>query len=73
MGITVSNPFEDEDALYRVIKNAGGQYSLWPAALAIPDGWVTVHDTDSRSACVEYVEANWTDMRPLSLVRSAPE
>jgi MbtH protein len=71
MVITVSNPFEDEDALYRILQNEEGQCSLWPATLAIPDGWATVHDADSRSACIAYVEASWTDMRPLSLVRSA--
>jgi MbtH protein len=71
MVITVSNPFEDEEALYRVLRNEEGQYSLWPATLAIPDGWAGVHDADSRAACVAYVEASWTDMRPLSLVRSA--
>ena len=66
----MSNPFEDTDALYLVLVNAEGQYSVWPAGISIPDGWTAVHDADSRSNCIEYVEAKWTDMRPNSLVRA---
>jgi MbtH protein len=67
----VANPFEDADALYRVIANDEGQHSLWPVSMRIPDGWIILHDTDSRSSCIAYVDANWTDMRPQSLARSA--
>ncbi|MEU6094745.1 MbtH family protein [Streptomyces sp. NPDC047079] len=66
----MSNPFEDPDALYLVLVNSEGQYSLWPADIAVPAGWVTAHDMDSRSNCLEYVEARWTDMRPNSLVQA---
>jgi MbtH protein len=66
----VTNPFEDPDALYRVLVNDEGQHSLWPDSIAVPDGWVTAHDTDSRSNCLRYVEEQWTDMRPRSLVRA---
>jgi MbtH protein len=27
------------------------------------------HGPDTRSACLEHVERNWTDMRPTSLIR----
>ncbi|WSY37017.1 MbtH family protein (plasmid) [Streptomyces sp. NBC_00887] len=70
MRFSVSNPFEDPDALYLVLVNSEGQYSLWPAAAAVPAGWTTAHDVDSRSNCLEYVEAQWTDMRPNSLVQA---
>ncbi|THA34021.1 MbtH family protein [Streptomyces sp. A1277] len=66
----MSNPFEDPDALYLVLVNSEGQYSLWPADAAVPAGWETAHDVDSRSNCLEYVEEQWTDMRPNSLVRA---
>jgi MbtH protein len=66
----VSNPFEDPDARYRVLVNDEAQHSLWPADIACPDGWTVVHDADSRSACLEYIETHWTDMRPASLIRS---
>jgi MbtH protein len=36
----VTNPFEDADAQYLVLVNDEGQHSLWPADIAVPDGWV---------------------------------
>ncbi len=64
----MSNPFEDEDAQYFVLVNDEGQHSLWPAFADVPAGWRVVHGEDSRKACLEYVEGNWTDMRPASLI-----
>lgn len=66
----MTNPFEGADALYRVLVNDEGQHSLWPAHIAVPDGWVMAHDTDTRSNCLDSVEQQWTDMRPHSLVRA---
>ncbi|MDX5312992.1 MAG: MbtH family NRPS accessory protein [Rhodococcus sp. (in: high G+C Gram-positive bacteria)] len=43
------------------------QYSLWPTFSEVPQGWRVVFGEESRAACVEYVEKNWTDMRPKSL------
>jgi MbtH protein len=68
-----TNPFEDDDAQYRVLVNGEGQHSLWPANLTVPPGWDVAHDLDSRQACLDWVEKNWTDMRPLSLVREMEE
>jgi MbtH protein len=64
-----TNPFEDNEASYYVLVNDEGQHSLWPAFAEVPAGWSTAHGPDARQACLDYVEANWTDMRPLSLVR----
>jgi MbtH protein len=66
----MSNPFEDENATYRVLVNDEGQHSLWPSFADIPSGWHIVHDEDTRAACLEYVETHWTDMRPASLIRA---
>ena len=66
----MANPFEDPDALYQVLKNHEGQYSLWPDSIAVPDGWAVVCQTASRSHCLQYIEDNWTDMRPLSLIQA---
>jgi len=66
----VTNPFEDPDALYLVLVNDEGQHSLWPASIAVPDGWAIAHDEDSRSNCLEYVEDHWADMRPRSLIKA---
>jgi MbtH protein len=66
----MSNPFEDENATYRVLMNDEGQHSLWPSFAEIPDGWRVVHEEDSRQACLDYVEEHWTDMRPNSLIEA---
>lgn len=34
----------------------------------MPAGWTLVHGPDGRQNCLDYVERNWTDMRPASLV-----
>jgi MbtH protein len=64
-----TNPFEDNDASYYVLVNEEGQHSLWPAFAEVPSGWTVAHGQDSRQGCLDYVNDNWTDMRPASLVR----
>jgi MbtH protein len=66
----MTNPFEDPEASYVVLVNDEGQHSLWPVFVDVPQGWRVVFGEDSRTACLAYVDANWTDMRPLSLIRS---
>jgi MbtH protein len=63
----VTNPFEDESAEYLVLVNGENQHSLWPVFAEVPDGWQVAHPRDSRQACLDYIEENWTDMRPKSL------
>ncbi|MEV0174683.1 MbtH family protein [Streptomyces sp. NPDC050803] len=64
----MSNPFEDADGKYVVLVNDEGQYSLWPSFVEVPAGWnVVVPETD-RQTCVDYINENWTDMRPASLI-----
>jgi MbtH protein len=64
-----TNPFEDEDANYFVLINEEGQHSLWPVFADVPDGWEVIFGEDKRQACLDFIEKNWTDMRPISLIR----
>ncbi|MBF6331067.1 MbtH family protein [Nocardia transvalensis] len=64
---TSTNPFDDEDGTFFVLINDEEQFSLWPAFAEIPSGWRAVLGPDTRSTCLEYIEQNWTDMRPKSL------
>ncbi|TQN27791.1 MbtH protein [Haloactinospora alba] len=64
----MSNPFEQDDAAYLVLVNGEGQHSLWPAFAEVPDGWEVALGESSRADALDYVERNWTDMRPASLV-----
>lgn len=61
------NALDVPDARYHVLVNSEGQYSLWPTLSDVPAGWESVHGPAGRAQCVEYVESNWTDMRPGTL------
>jgi MbtH protein len=69
----MSNPFDDENGTFLVLRNDEGQHSLWPAFADAPAGWLAVFGPDTRSACLGFVEENWTDMRPASLVSASGE
>lgn len=64
-----TNPFEDADGTYLVLTNDEGQHSLWPSFIDVPNGWNVVHGPDNRDNCLNYIENNWTDMRPNSLIK----
>ncbi|OWY40109.1 MbtH family protein [Xenophilus sp. AP218F] len=61
------NPFDDDSLTFLVLRNAEAQHSLWPAQLAQPQGWALAFGPDSRAACLDYLNREWTDIRPLSL------
>lgn len=63
----MTNPFDAEDGKFHVLVNDEGQHSLWPTFIDVPAGWRIMLNSDTRAACLEYIEANWTDMRPVSL------
>ncbi len=62
-----SNPFDDENGRFYVLVNDEDQHSLWPSFAEVPDGWRVVFGEADRQAALEYVEQNWTDLRPRSL------
>ena len=64
----MTNPFEDEDAAYLVLVNDEGQHSLWPVFVDVPAGWTEVFRGERKADSVAYIESEWTDMRPKSLV-----
>lgn len=64
------NPFDNQDADFLVLVNEEGQHSLWPAFAAVPAGWTQRFGPQKKAACVDYVNASWTDMRPASLVNA---
>jgi MbtH protein len=52
-----------------VVLNDEEQYSIWPDGREIPAGWKSADCRGSKDACLAYITAVWTDMRPLSLRR----
>jgi glycopeptidolipid biosynthesis protein len=61
------NPFDDDKGSFFVLINDEEQHSLWPSFADVPEGWRVVFGEADRAACLEYIEQNWTDIRPKSL------
>lgn len=62
-----TNPFDDENGTFYVLRNAEEQHSLWPTFAHVPEGWHVVFGESTRADCLAYVEENWPDLRPKSL------
>ncbi|OEV11871.1 MbtH protein [Streptomyces sp. Amel2xB2] len=58
----MANPFDDESAPFTVLRNARGQFSLWPAAFEVPEGWESVFGPAARTECDAYVTETWTEL-----------
>ncbi|KAF4406450.1 MULTISPECIES: MbtH family protein [Streptomyces] len=60
--MTNPGPFDAPDGpravepTHRVLRNAAGQWSLWPAFAPVPAGWDTVHGPAPHASCEEHVE-----------------
>jgi uncharacterized protein YbdZ (MbtH family) len=61
------NPFDDDDGSFFVLVNDEEQHSLWPSFVDVPAGWQVVYGAAARQACLDYIEQNWTDIRPKTL------
>jgi len=69
----MANPFDDETGRFIVLVNKENQHSLWPETFIVPDGWLKTFGPESRAGCLAYVEATWTDLRPLSVIEAHAE
>ncbi|GAA0470267.1 MULTISPECIES: MbtH family NRPS accessory protein [Tatumella] len=58
------HPFDQPDVYGFILKNHAGQYSFWPAFLAIPAGWQPVSGPQPQEQCLLWLETHWTDIRP---------
>jgi glycopeptidolipid biosynthesis protein len=61
------NPFDDDSASFLVLVNDEEQHSLWPTFADVPKGWRVIYGESDRAAYLDYIEQNWTDIRPRSL------
>jgi MbtH protein len=60
----------DTEMLYKVVRNAEGQFSIWPAHKKNALGWEDVNYEGRKEVCLTFVAHTWKDMRPLSLIRA---
>ncbi|MDO5498452.1 MAG: MbtH family protein [Propionibacteriaceae bacterium] len=67
------NPFDNEEGTFLVLVNHENQHSLWPAFAEVPAGWRVVLSDASRADALVYIETNWTDIRPKSLIELTSE
>lgn len=65
----MSDSETEDTTAYRVVINHEEQYSIWPMTKPVPNGWRDSGKAGSKGECLAYIEATWTDMRPLSLRR----
>ncbi|MDV9193233.1 MbtH family protein [Streptomyces sp. SR27] len=64
----MTNPFDDTEGTFHVVVNDEGQHALWPTFADVPAGWEVVLEAAGREDALAYVELNWTDIRPKSLL-----
>ncbi|EWC58228.1 MbtH protein [Actinokineospora spheciospongiae] len=62
----MTNPFDAPDEQYLVLVNHENQHSLWPFFARVPAGWAVTFGPDERTACLDHIERNWTDITPAS-------
>lgn len=63
----MSDPYEQDATIYKVVVNHEEQYSLWPVDRENPLGWNDAGFQGLKADCLAYIERVWTDMRPKSL------
>lgn len=56
--------------LFKVIINDEDQYSIWPEKKEVPAGWKDVGFSGTKPQVTEFIDKNWTDMRPASLKKA---
>ncbi|HAT3633461.1 TPA: MbtH family NRPS accessory protein [Raoultella ornithinolytica] len=59
-----SNPFDNPQGQFYILRNEQQQYSLWPHHCALPQGWVVECPPQSLEACNGWLAANWSTLTP---------
>lgn len=63
----MSTSLSQSEAVYEVVVNQQGQYSIWPVNGTVPNGWTKAGKQGSKEACLAFIGEVWTDMRPRTL------
>ncbi|MFE3323089.1 MbtH family protein [Nocardia sp. NPDC059195] len=58
----MSNPFDNEDGIFVVLRNNLGEYSLWPEFSTVPDGWAVQIEGVSRADAISYIDQHWATL-----------
>ncbi|SFN23898.1 Uncharacterized conserved protein YbdZ, MbtH family [Izhakiella capsodis] len=61
-----SNPFDEPQGQFYILRNAHQQFSLWPHQCILPAGWDVVHPPQSVEDCHAWLSRHWTTLSPTS-------
>ncbi|BAT34223.1 MbtH family protein [Escherichia albertii] len=64
-----SNPFDDPQGAFYILRNAQGQFSLWPQSCVLPAGWEVVCEPQSQESCQQWLEAHWRTLTPANFTQ----
>ncbi|EGT4254477.1 MbtH family protein [Citrobacter amalonaticus] len=59
-----SNPFDNPQGQFYILRNSQQQFSLWPQHCALPAGWQVACEPQSQEACQQWLERHWTTLIP---------
>ncbi|KNC92305.1 MbtH family protein [Trabulsiella odontotermitis] len=59
-----SNPFDDPQGQFYILRNAQQQYCLWPQQCALPAGWQAVCEPQSPEQCNAWLAERVTTLNP---------
>ncbi|MFV2807682.1 mbtH-like family protein [Escherichia coli] len=51
------------------MRNAQGQFSLWPQQCVLPAGWDIVCQPQSQASCQQWLEAHWRTLTPTNFTQ----
>jgi len=67
LGSSGDDPERRDLTIYQVVVNHEEQYSIWPANRELPLGWNSIGFIGGKTACLQYIQDLWFDMRPTPL------
>jgi MbtH protein len=62
----------DETAIYNVVINDAGQYSIWPADRPNAPGWRDVGKSGTKEECLQFIQQAWMS-EPEPVEEAVPE
>lgn len=54
---------------FYILRNAQGQFSLWPQQCLLPAGWDVVCQPQSQASCQQWLEAHWRTLTPANFTQ----
>ncbi|MDF7681591.1 MbtH family NRPS accessory protein [Enterobacteriaceae bacterium ESL0689] len=59
-----SDPFDNPQTQFYILRNLRQQYSLWPDSCPLPEGWTIASPAQSLADCHHWLMTHWTTLTP---------